>query len=122
MPIIVSFAVGTTLSMPTQATHFPIHLGEAEGRHYLSVPEDFTIPDHQPTEVDYRVHAEPLSPGVRKSLTSVREIDRTCVEKIRSRYSVDDELGAVRTGDPVVLGYVEQCVAEARVAKAALGL
>lgn len=122
MPIIVSFAVGSTLSMPTQANCFPVHLGEAEGRHYLSVPEDFTIPPHQPAGADYRVHAEPLSAEIRKSLLSIREIDRACVEKIRSRYSIDDELGALRTGESEVQAYIEHCVAEARVAKAALGL
>ena len=122
MPTIVSFNAASRLDMPTESNSFPVHLGEVDGRHYLSVPGDFAIPAAQAPEADYTVHTEALDPALVKRLPQVREIDAACVVAIRARYSVDDELGALRTGDTAVTNFIAQCVADAKAKKTALGV
>lgn len=122
MPIIVSYNSAARLVMPTESNHFPIHLGEVEGRHYLSVPEGFDIPGEQAEESAYVVHDTALDPAIVKRLMAVREINNECVAAIRARYSVDDELGAIRTGDQAVMAFIAECVAAAKAKKDALGL
>lgn len=121
MARIVSYIDGHRLALPTLAVMFPTDLGAVDGRRYLSVPDDFDIPD-QDAEAELVLHTEPLPSDIRSRLLKVREIDNACVARIRDRYSVDDELGALRTGDQIVLDYITACVSEAKAAKTALGL
>ena len=122
MTTIVSFNASSRLVMPTESNSFPIHLGEVDSRHYLSVPAEFDIPPAQAEDADYVVHDKPLDPEIVKRLMAVREINAECVAAIRARYSVDDELGAIRTGDATVADFIAKCVAAAKAKKAALGL
>lgn len=122
MPTIVSYRSATQLVMPTESNHFPIHLGEVDGRHYLSVPDEFDIPPAQAEDTGYVIHDKPLDPEIVKRLMAVREINTACVAAIRARYSVDDELGAIRTGDKAVTDFIAECVAAAKAKKVALGL
>lgn len=118
MPTLISFPIETPVVFPTEAPAFPLHLGDVAGRRYLSLPDGMAVP----VAAGLRVHSERLEDGVRRALIAVREIDRACQIRIRERYSVEDELSALRTGDAEVLAYVAQCVDEARAAKAALGV
>lgn len=122
MTTIVSFNASAQLVMPTESNTFPIHLGEVDGRHYLSVPEGFDIPPAQAEDAGYVVHDAPLESDIVKRLMTVREINAGCVAAIRAKYSIDDELGAIRSGDKTVTDFISECVAAAKAKKAALGL
>lgn len=122
MPTIVSYNAAAALVMPTESTSFPVHLGEVDGRHYLSVPDGFTIPASQAPEAGYTVHTTTLDPALIKRLPAIREINAACVAAVRAQYSIDDELGALRTADKTVTDFIAQCVTDARAKKTALGL
>lgn len=122
MPTIVSYNADSNLVMPTESANFPVHLGEVDGKHYLSVPDGFTIPAEQAPEVGYTVYSTALDPTLVKRLPAIREINAACVAAIRAQYSVDDELGALRTADKNVTDFIASCVAAARAKKTALGL
>ena len=119
---IVSYNASARLNMPNDVPEFPAHLGEVDGRHYLSVPEGYDIPEKQDDGVDYQVHTEALPKDVVKRLMAVIEIDRAVQSAIRAKYSMEDELGALRTGDKEVLDFIAECIAVAKAKKAALGL
>lgn len=122
MPTIVSYNANSSLVMPTESANFPVHLGEVDGKHYLSVPDGFTIPSEQAPEVGYTVYSTALDPALVKRLPAIREINAACVAAIRTQYSVDDELGALRTADKTVTDFIASCVTAARAKKTALGL
>ena len=79
MPTIVSYNADSNLVMPTESANFPVHLGEVDGKHYLSVPDGFTIPAEQAPEVGYTVYSTALDPTLVKRLPAIREINAACL-------------------------------------------
>jgi len=92
-----------------------------DGYVYVCGPD--VIPQ-QPAQITVEevVLTDELREAIKTSSPQVRLINRRVVEKIRERYSVDDEFCALRTGDTDYLAYVEECRAWGAAEKAALGL
>lgn len=57
---------------------------------------------------------------LRKTVILAKDIDRQTATKIRSKYSVDAELGAIRTNDSEYKSFIESVLAEHNAAKDAL--
>lgn len=97
-----------------------------DGITYVSVPDTAELPS-QPdiisetlTEV---VLTEDLKAKIKSVSPHIRLINQRVVERIRERYSVNDELKMHRIGPTQeFLDYVEKCVAWGRAEKAKLGL
>lgn len=99
------------------------HLGVVDGRHYIAVPPGLELPE-QPAALDLK--EEDISHGeIRETLKKVSGDYRVMTEaiqaRIRSRYSVSDELQAIRTGDAEYQAFVESVLQEFAPQKAMLG-
>jgi len=85
-----------------------LELGELYGWHYVSVPEAALLPE-QPTEIDWQIVT--LDAELRASLLAtcrpLQLIAEAVVERIRSRYSLDDELFLNRIATGVANGLYE---------------
>ena len=83
-------------------------IGELDGFTYIEVPDSVTLPSEQPILL------------IEANLESDK-IDSQTVEKIRARYSVNDEIKMLRTAPSTETkawnSYVEQCRAEGAAAK-----
>jgi hypothetical protein len=83
-------------------------IGELDGFTYVSVPDSVTLPTEQPVLL------------IEANLESDK-IDFQTVQKIRARYSVNDEIKMLRTAPSTETtawnGYVEQCRADGAAAK-----
>ena len=83
-------------------------IGELDGFTYVEVPDSVTLPSEQPILL------------IEANLESDK-IDFQTVEKIRARYSVNDEIKMLRTAPSTEAtawnSYVEQCRAEGAAAK-----
>ena len=83
-------------------------IGELDGFTYVEVPDSITLPSGQPVELVEANYEED-------------KIDLQVVEKIRSRYSVSDEIKLLRTAPSaeatVWNAYVEECRAWGKVEK-----
>ena len=83
-------------------------IGELDGFTYVEVPDSVTLPSGQPVELVEANYEED-------------KIDLQVVEKIRSRYSVSDEIKLLRTAPSaeatVWNAYVEECRAWGKVEK-----
>ena len=83
-------------------------IGELDGFTYIEVPDSVTLPEEQPILlIEANLEAD--------------KIDFQTVEKIRTRYSVNDEIKMLRTAPSTETttwnSYVEQCRAEGAAAK-----
>ena len=83
-------------------------VGELDGFTYVEVPDSVTLPSDQPVlliEANYEAD----------------KIDQQTVEKIRQKYSINDEIKLLRLGETPEKAtwnsYVEQCRAEGAVLK-----
>jgi hypothetical protein len=92
-----------------------------DGYTYISGPD--VMPEQLPQVIiEEATLTDELREAIKTSSPQVRLINRRVVEKIRERYSVDDEFCALRTGDTDYPAYVEECLAWGAAEKAALGL
>lgn len=116
MRTVYAFRFFSEFLVPAEDIEKVTDLGSVDGVRYFSVEEGLSLPALADAEI------VTLSPEVRDQLPLVKDIDRQTQERIRARYSLEDELKALRTGDTTVGQFIEECVAEGRSKKAALGL
>jgi len=104
-----------------------VEIATVAGATYVAVPATATLPP-QPKQIT--VTPVTLTPDLNANLKAasphVRLINSRVVERIRERYSADDEIKLVwmKTGPDVdaYRAYVSECVAIGSAAKAVLGL
>ncbi len=102
---------------PTGTTHYfrnadseprAIELGELDGRWYVSVPDGCELPE-QPAEIEWEPVA--MTADLREQLKAVARplqlIAARTVERIRSQYSLDDELYFARIAVGALQGTYE---------------
>lgn len=102
-------------------------LATMDGTTYVYVPDTVTLPA-QPPEIT--VESVTLTPELLESIKAasphVRLINARVVEKIRQKYSIDDELKMLRdTTDveaPACTAYIKKCRAWGKAEKAKIGL
>lgn len=99
-----------------------------DGETYVAVPDTVTLPE-QPAKITVEKVAltDALRDQIKAASPHVRLINRRVVDKIREKYTQDDEfkLGWMDPADPKVAAfreYVTACVAEGQAEKVALGL
>ena len=122
------------LALPVDGTQrLGTELATVDGVTYVYIPDTAALPT-QSSELAPEVVT--MTPALKKAIKAesphVRLINARVGERIRARYSIDDELGLLRTAqttggatDPEVVAYgahVESCRAWGRQEKAALGL
>lgn len=99
-------------------------LGIYEGKRYLSLTEGLSFPK-QAKGVSVK-SADLSNAGLLKYLKSesppARQVDAETQMKIRGRYSLEDELKALRTKDEEYEAFVSETVADGRAKKEVLGL
>jgi len=95
-------------------------LGEAPSGEYVYKTNNLEAVEaaNDGTQVD--VAGDNVVKELRKTLLLARDIDRNTAQKIRSKYSVDSELGAIRTNDAEYKAFIEEVIAEHNSAKDAL--
>lgn len=138
MPSIVSYRrftdalITRDLRAPQGESH--AHLGTElctlDGVTYVSLPDGATLPADQPAEIVDSIQAvtltEPLRAAIKAASPHVRLINQRVIERIRERYSVDDELKLLRLApseeSAAYNAYAEACRAWGRELKAQLGL
>lgn len=107
-------------------------LATIDGITYVSLPDGAVLPAEQPKEIASTIEilAVPLTDGLRSAICGssphVKLINVRVVDKIRARYTVEDEIKLLRTGPSTATTdwntYVEECRAWGRDQKSALGL
>jgi len=99
------------------------HLGEVDGRHYIAVPEGVNL-GLQPAVLDIRSEelvSGPVRDALKKTCLEYRTINDKIKAAIRSRYSVEDELQALREGDEAYQQFVKTVISSFAAEKALLG-
>ena len=131
MPYIVAYQ--KHIDHRTIALTLPTDSGETElctigGTTYVSVPDAVTLPP-QPTEIADSVSVvtdDVTLDTIRQCSSHIQLINNRVVQRIRERYSVDDELKMLRitpSDESAAYGeYVEECRQWGREQKAVLGL
>lgn len=102
-------------------------LATVDGTTYVYLPDTATLPA-QPPEIT--VESVTLTPELLDTIKAasphVRLINARVVEKIRKKYSLDDELGLLRDATAAeastCTAYVKQCRAWGKAEKAKIGL
>ncbi len=100
-----------------------LHLGVVDGRHFIAVPVGLELPE-QPASLDLReedISSGPLREALKKTSVDYRVMTDAIQARIRERYSVGDELQAIRTGDEAYQAFVEGVLREFAPQKAHLG-
>jgi hypothetical protein len=95
-------------------------LGEALNGEFVYKTNDPSKIQDFNKDNQFEVASEGKVKELRKTLLSARDIDRNTNNKIRSKYSVESELGAIRTNDPEYKTFIEEVIAEHNAAKDAL--
>lgn len=79
-----------------------------DGTTYVSVPDGETLPDHQPAQIADSIETPVMTPELLAELKAASPhaalINRRMIEKIRERYSVDDEMFFARIAGGAGLG------------------
>ena len=82
-----------------------------DGTTYVSVPDGETLPDHQPAQIADSIETPVMTPELLAELKAASPhaalINRRMIEKIRERYSVDDEMFFARIAGGAGLGRYE---------------
>jgi hypothetical protein len=95
------------------------HLGEyTEG--YVYKTNDLSAVQAANSEATIQEVPASEMPILRKVLASAIELNRKTQATIRAKYSLEDELGAIRSNDAEYKAFVEQVIAEHNAAKDAL--
>ncbi len=96
-----------------------IDLGLYMGKRYILLTDGIAFPK-QPKGVSIKP-ADFTNSDVRKYLKTesplAKQVDRETQDKIRQRYSLEDELKALRTGDKEYRDFVEKTVVDGRALK-----
>ena len=118
---------GTTLRFINTDDNEATQLATVDGVSYVHVPDSVTMPD-QPIEIGWRQVSpdEALMKAIRAASPNARVINAGVVAKIRSRYSLDDEIKLLRTRPSAEFDewnmFVEECRAWGDAEKAKIGL
>jgi hypothetical protein len=102
----------------------------SDGTTYVCLPAGATLPVEQPDEIAASIAAVALTDSLRDEIKAasphVRLINQRVVERVRERYSMDDEIKMIRLApsaeSTAYNDHVEACRAWGREQKAALGL
>lgn len=94
-------------------------LAEFDGHAYVHVPDGAAIPE-QPTEIDWQaiMPDAALLARIRAESRSVQLIAQAMIEKIRTSYSIDDEMFFARIGVGAATGMYQPTPDEMREMKA----
>lgn len=88
-----------------------VELAEIEGTVYVSIPEGETLPEDQPAEIAGSIATPTMTveliEAIKAASPHVRLIAQRMIDKIRERYSVDDELFFARIAGGAGLGMHE---------------
>lgn len=118
---------GTTLRFINTQDNAATELATVDGVSYVHVPESETMPD-QPPEIDWRpvTPDQDLMKSIRAASPNNRVINAGVVAKIRSRYSLDEEIKLLRTQPSADFDawnqYAEECRAWGNAQKQKIGL
>ena len=119
---------GTTLYYKnSESENRAIELAEVDGWYYVSVPEFAQMPD-QDIEIEWQLVTldENLRLAIVSNSRAIQLINQSTVDKIRSLYSIDDELKLIRTAPSIEFdiynAYVEDCRLAGKTQKTNLGL
>jgi hypothetical protein len=118
---------GTTLRFINTNDNEATEIATVDGVSYVHVPDSMTMPE-QPVEIEWKEASpdEALMKAIRGASPNARAINAGVVAKIRSRYSLDDEIKLLRTRPSAEFDewdvYVEECRAWGNAEKAKIGL
>lgn len=122
---IVCYQTGAKPVYPnTAGDQIIVDLGVYDGKQYLALSDDvsFAKQARGHTVKDADLANEGLQKYLKSESPPARQIDIETQEKIRAKYSLENELKALRTKDTEYETYVAEAVAEGRSKKEALGL
>lgn len=138
MPSIISYQkyiderVTRELALPMGADNQPLgrEIATVDGLTYVSLDDGAQLPATQYAEIVGSIQPVTLTPALRETLAAasprVRMIRTMVAAKISERYAITDEIKLLRTAPSAEFeqynAYVEDCRAEGRAQKAALGL
>ncbi len=129
----ITTQVTRELTLPTDAQHARIgtELATIDGVTYVYIPEGETLPADQPEDIAASIVnpvtlTDTLRDAIKAASPHVKLINARVVEKIRSKYSADDEIKCLRLAPSAETqawnDWTEDCRAWGREQKAALGL
>lgn len=88
-----------------------IELAAIDGVTYVSIPEGEALPEDQPEQIAASITTPTMTPELVEQIKAVsphvKLVANRMIEKIRERYSVDDELFFARIGVGTELGRYE---------------
>lgn len=109
-------------NLPEGATE----LCEIDGVHYASLQDGTILADNQPVEVIAVATTDTLRDAIKAASPHVRLINQRVVDRIRERYSAEDEIKCLRLAPSAETtawnDWCEECRAWGAEQKAALGL
>lgn len=117
MPTIYSYQkytdplISRTLLFPENATHSPLgtKLATIDGLTYVSIPDQAVLPTNQPTEISGSISevtmTDTLKEAIRLVSPHIQLIAQRIIEKIRSNYTIDDEMYFARIGVGASMGF-----------------
>ncbi len=95
-------------------------LGEALNGEFVYKTDDSSKVEAANEGAQIEVAGEEKVKELRKTLLLARDIDRNTSNKIRVKYSIEAELGAIRTNNAEYNAFIEEVIAEHNAAKDAL--
>jgi hypothetical protein len=138
MPSVISYQkfineqITREINLPTDASGQRLgqEIATVNGITYVSLPDGAKLPADQPAEIAASIKPVALNVALRQQLADasprVLFIRNMVATKIAARYSMTDEIKLLRTAPSAEFesynAYVEDCRAEGRAMKAALGL
>lgn len=101
-----------------------IELCDIDGETYVSVPDNITLPTQEFIIIEEVTLTDELKAAIKAASPLFANINGRVVDKIRERYSVNEEIKMLRTGQAeetkAYNDYVEECRAWGRAEKAKL--
>ena len=138
MPSVISYQkfineqITREINLPTDASGQRLgqEIATLDGITYVSLPDGAKLPADQPAEIAASIKPVTMTAALRQQLADasprVLFIRNRVATKIAARYSMTDEIKLLRTAPSAEFesynAYVEDCRAEGRAMKAALGL
>ena len=117
MPTIYSYQkytdsqISRTLRLPEDSvTLIPIgtELATIDGITYVSIPDGVVLPADQPTEISASIQVVILSDAQKSAIKAISPhvalINARVIERVRDKYSIEDELKFARIGIGAALG------------------
>ena len=102
----------------------PDNIGQDEVQYWHSMPDDMDIEDTMGDEEQVTIFYPDATKiaEVRGQLFKQKWINDLTQQEIREKYSIEEELKALRTGDTDFIDHVEACCARGDARKRAFGL